>query len=151
MSSEKDSGDEILNNEEQEKTLASSLELLETDSLEDLTEEQRERLLNYPPLLQRRDSLSSTVPSTLNIDPSHATSPLIKAFYDVISDGVFSDENQLVKDQSQETKLQEFIDLVVKELSVHEDKDKIRIFIELQKHYLCLRRFEQQEDYTYRK
>ena len=66
MSSAINIGDEGFNkDEEQGRTLASSLQKLETDLLEDLTEEQRERILNYPPLLQRRDSHSSTVPSTL--------------------------------------------------------------------------------------
>ena len=54
MSSAMNIGDEGFNkDEEQGRTLASSLQKLETDLLEDLTEEQRERLLNYPSLLQR--------------------------------------------------------------------------------------------------
>ena len=70
--------------------------------MDDLTGEQRKKLLIYPSLLERRDSFSSLVPSTItNFDSSHSTSPIIKAFYDTIGDGMFSAEAELFQDQAQ--------------------------------------------------
>ena len=70
--------------------LAASLKKLDSDSMDDLTEEQRKKLFIYPSLLERRDSFSSLVPSTItNFDSSHSASPIIKAFYDAIGDGMF--------------------------------------------------------------
>ena len=84
---------------------------MDTDSFDDLTEEQRQKLLIYPYLLERRDSFSCSQSTITNFDSSHSTSPIIKAFYAAIGDGdgMFSAEAELFQDQAQETKLQEFI------------------------------------------
>ena len=51
--------------------LAASLKKLDTDSFDDLTEEQRQKLLIYPYLLERRDSFSCSQSTITNFDGLH--------------------------------------------------------------------------------